>query len=51
MWLLNSFKNVMFWNVFYFIKEYILLEEDYMYVKDIMVIEIVLLLNENLGIG
>lgn len=40
----------MFWSVF-FIKEYILLEEDYMYVKDIMVIEIVLLLNENLGIG
>lgn len=37
--------------VFFFIKEYILLEEDYMYVKDIMVIEIVLLLNENLGIG
>lgn len=50
MWFLNSFKNVMFWSVF-FIKEYILLEEDYMYVKDIMVIEIVLLLNENLGIG
>lgn len=37
--------------VVFFIKEYILLEEDYMYVKDIMVIEIVLLLNENLGIG
>lgn len=50
MWFLNSFKNVMFWSGF-FIKEYILLEEDYMYVKDIMVIEIVLLLNENLGIG
>lgn len=50
MWFLNSFKNVMIWSVF-FIKEYILLEEDYMYVKDIMVIEIVLLLNENLGIG
>lgn len=40
----------MFWSVF-FIKEYILLKEEYMYVKDIMVIEIVLLLNENLGIG
>lgn len=47
---LNSLKNVMFLSVF-FIKEYILLEEEYMYVKDIMVIEIVLLLNENLGIG
>lgn len=48
---LNSPKNVMFWSVFFFIKEHTLSEEDHMYAKDIMATEIALSSNENSGTG